>query len=117
MSCYEVVTLTVGVVCPCHQELFFGVTAEDAAADQEAQSCVSRMLESMCPPEGSTGTCFLNPASTSWLEMNNLSLRPPVSSGERPWLRLCLVSYSAEDDVGQEQTCYQICPSALATPS
>lgn len=51
----------VGVVCSCHQELFFGVTAEDAAANQEAQSCVSRMVESMCPPEGSTGTCFLNP--------------------------------------------------------
>ncbi|XP_056907866.1 protection of telomeres protein 1 isoform X2 [Takifugu flavidus] len=72
-------------------ELFFGVTAEDAAANQEAQSRICRMVESICPPEDSTG--------------------------ERPWLHLCLVSYSREDDFGQNQTCYQICHSAIASSS
>uniref|UniRef100_H3CYH8 Protection of telomeres protein 1 n=1 Tax=Tetraodon nigroviridis TaxID=99883 RepID=H3CYH8_TETNG len=71
-------------------ELFFGVTAEDAAANQESQSSVCRTLESLCPKEG--------------------------SSGGRPWLDLCLVSYRAGDDGGQAQTCYQVCHSAMATP-
>lgn len=52
--------LMVGVASPCHQELFFGVMAEDAAANQESQSCIYQMLESLCPPGGSTGTFMLN---------------------------------------------------------
>lgn len=40
-----------------------------------------------------------------------------VSLGENPWLHLCLVSYSREDDFGQNQTCYQICHSAIASSS
>lgn len=39
-----------------HQELFFGVSAEKAAASQEAQDIISRTMSSLCPPEGSTGT-------------------------------------------------------------
>lgn len=128
-----VLMLTVGVVCS-RQELFFGVTAEDAAANQESQSCVCRTLESLCPPEGSTGTFLLNtdspehPLPAAPPPEAPPTCRPPcrmalsltcvhVSSGERPWLDLCLVSYRTEDDVGRTQTCYQICHSAMATPS
>lgn len=39
-----------------HQELFFGVSAEMAAASQEAQDIISQTMSSLCPPEGSTGT-------------------------------------------------------------
>ena len=42
--------------------------------------------------------------------------RVPVSSGERPWLDLCLVSYATQDEGGQTQTCYQIYQSDVATP-
>lgn len=127
-------------VCSCHQELFFGVTAEDAAANQEAQSRVCRIVESICPPEGSTGTCLLNTntpeqvqATPPQLQKNNLRRHAhawlscqswrfalchvSVSLGERPWLHLCLVSYSREDNFGQNQTCYQICHSAIASSS
>lgn len=40
-----------------HQELFFGVSAEEAATNQEAQDVVSQTMDSLCPPGGSTGTC------------------------------------------------------------
>lgn len=52
--------LMLGVASSCHQELFFGVMAEDAAANQESQSCIYQMLESLCPPGGSTGTFMLH---------------------------------------------------------
>uniref|UniRef100_A0A3Q3NBV2 Protection of telomeres protein 1 n=2 Tax=Mastacembelus armatus TaxID=205130 RepID=A0A3Q3NBV2_9TELE len=72
-------------------ELFFNVSAEDVAADQEAQSSICHTVESLCPAEGSTGG--------------------------RPWLDLCLTTYQAEDDQGQIQTCYQICHTTITTPS
>lgn len=40
-----------------HQELFFGVSAEEAATNQEAQDVVSQTMDSLCPPGGSAGTC------------------------------------------------------------
>lgn len=106
----------------CHQELFFGVTAEDAAANQESQSRVCRVLERLCPPGGSTGTFLLKTGSP---EAPPTHLARPlidpspvfVSSGERPWLDLCLLSYRVEDDGGRSQTCYQVCHTAVATPT
>lgn len=80
-----VVALTVGVVCS-RQELFFGVTAEDAAANQESQSRVCRTLESLCPPEGSTGTFLLN---TPDLHLLPLRLRPHARLSRPPCLWLC----------------------------
>lgn len=72
-ACYDI------SVCSCLQELFFGVAAEDAAANQEAQSHVCRIVESICPPEGSTGTFLLNTdtlkqaqATPPQLQKNNL---------------------------------------------
>lgn len=74
-----VAALTAGVVCS-RQELFFGVTAEDAAANQESQRRVCRTLESLCPPEGSTGTFLLNTDSPEHpdLHLLHLRLRPHV---------------------------------------
>lgn len=40
-----------------HQELFFGVSAEQAATNQEAQDVISQTMDSLCPPGGSAGTC------------------------------------------------------------
>ncbi|KAM3609985.1 uncharacterized protein V6R79_023460 [Siganus canaliculatus] len=72
-------------------EMFFRVSAEDAAANQEAQDAIRHAMESLCPPEGSTG--------------------------HRPWLDLCLTSYRAEGLDGQNRTCFQICGTrALVTP-
>ncbi|XP_054476150.1 protection of telomeres protein 1 [Anoplopoma fimbria] len=70
-------------------ELFFGVSAEDVATNQEAQNSIQQTMDSLCPPGGSTG--------------------------ERPWMDLCLTSYRADDDSGQNQTCYQICNSTVTT--
>ncbi|XP_039989780.1 protection of telomeres protein 1 [Xiphias gladius] len=72
-------------------ELFFSVSAEDAAANQEAQRGIHQIMDTLCPPGGSTGEC--------------------------PWLDLCLAAYRAEDDGGRSQTCYQICHTAVAKPS
>ncbi|XP_029282932.1 protection of telomeres protein 1 isoform X2 [Cottoperca gobio] len=73
-------------------ESFFGVSAEDVAANQEAQNSIHQKMDSLCPAGGSTG--------------------------ERPWMDLCLTAYGAEDDGGQNQTCYQICNSTItSTPS
>ncbi|XP_041794905.1 protection of telomeres protein 1 isoform X2 [Chelmon rostratus] len=72
-------------------ELFFGMSAEDVAANQEAQDSIRQMMDSLCPPGGSTG--------------------------ERPWLDLCLTVYQAEGDGGQNQTCYQICQTSITKPS
>ncbi|XP_068595795.1 protection of telomeres protein 1 [Brachionichthys hirsutus] len=71
-------------------ELFFKVSAEEAAANQEAQNSIRQTMESLCPPGGSTG--------------------------ERPWLDLCLTAYRGEDDRGHHQTCYQICQSTITNP-
>ncbi|XP_061629104.1 protection of telomeres protein 1 isoform X4 [Phyllopteryx taeniolatus] len=65
-------------------ESLFNVSAEDAAANQEAQDRIRRTLDSLCPPEG--------------------------SAGERPWLDLCLAAYGANDEENKNaQTSYQIC--------
>ncbi|KAM7397316.1 hypothetical protein PAMP_020300 [Pampus punctatissimus] len=71
-------------------ESFFGVSAEDVAANQEAQDSVRETMDFLCPQGGSTG--------------------------ERPWLELCLAAYRAENS-GQKQTCYQICCTAVTKPS
>nr|XP_046250001.1 protection of telomeres protein 1 isoform X2 [Scatophagus argus] len=71
-------------------ELFFKVSAEDVAANQEAQNSIHQTMDSLCPPGGSTG--------------------------ERPWLDLCLRAYRAEDDGGQNQMCYQICHTTVTKP-
>ncbi|XP_077373907.1 protection of telomeres protein 1 isoform X2 [Festucalex cinctus] len=67
-------------------EFFFGVSAEDAAANQQAQEQIQQTLETLCPPEGAGGE-------------------------ERPWLDLCLATYSAResDDLESARTFYQIC--------
>ncbi|KAJ7997661.1 hypothetical protein DPEC_G00214450 [Dallia pectoralis] len=62
-------------------ESFFQVSAVDAAANQEAQDVIQETMDRLCPPGRSLA--------------------------ERPWLDLCLTSYSVEDD-GQRRTCYQI---------
>ncbi|XP_071314595.1 protection of telomeres protein 1 isoform X2 [Trachinotus anak] len=72
-------------------ELFFSVSAEDVAANQEAQNSIHQTMDILCPPGGSTG--------------------------ERPWLDLCLTSYRAKDDKGQNRTCYQICQTTVTKPS
>ncbi|XP_028441116.1 protection of telomeres protein 1 isoform X2 [Perca flavescens] len=71
-------------------EAFFGVLAEDVAANQEAQNIIHQTMDSLCPAEGSTG--------------------------EHPWMDLCLTVYRAEDDEGRNQTCYQICHSTVTKP-
>ncbi|XP_068169113.1 protection of telomeres protein 1 isoform X2 [Antennarius striatus] len=71
-------------------ELFFKVSAEEAAANQEAQNSVRQTMDSLCPPGGSTGG--------------------------RPWLDLCLSTYRGEDDEGNHRTCYQICHTAIIQP-
>nr|XP_020449145.1 protection of telomeres protein 1 isoform X2 [Monopterus albus] len=68
-------------------ELFFNVSAEDVAANQEAQNSVRQTVETLCPPGGSTGG--------------------------RPWLDLCLTTYRGEDDGVQNQTCHQICHTTI----
>ncbi|XP_065812924.1 protection of telomeres protein 1 isoform X2 [Labrus bergylta] len=71
-------------------ENFFAVAAEDAAASQEAQNSIHQAMNFLCPPGGSTG--------------------------ERPWMDLCLASYEAKDNRGQNQTCYQICQTIFTRP-
>lgn len=39
-----------------HQESFFGVAAEDVAANQEAQDGIRQLMAFLCPAGGSTGT-------------------------------------------------------------
>uniref|UniRef100_A0A674AAS6 Protection of telomeres protein 1 n=1 Tax=Salmo trutta TaxID=8032 RepID=A0A674AAS6_SALTR len=63
-------------------ESFFHVSAEDAAADQEAQDRVQETMDRLCPPGSSTA--------------------------ERPWMDLCLSAYTVEEN-GQRRACYQIC--------
>ncbi|XP_041650565.1 protection of telomeres protein 1 isoform X2 [Cheilinus undulatus] len=72
-------------------ELFFGVSAEDAAANQEAQNSIRQMMDYLCPPGGSTG--------------------------ERPWLDLCLTAYQTKDSGGENQTCFQICQTTFTKAS
>uniref|UniRef100_A0A665U433 Protection of telomeres protein 1 n=1 Tax=Echeneis naucrates TaxID=173247 RepID=A0A665U433_ECHNA len=72
-------------------EKFFGVTADDVAADQEAQSVIHRTMDTLCPPEG--------------------------SAADRPWLDLCLQSYRAEDNKGRNRTCYQIVHTSVTKPA
>lgn len=38
-----------------HQESFFGVSAEDASANQEAQNSICQIMDSLCPPGGNVG--------------------------------------------------------------
>ncbi|KAM7003177.1 protection of telomeres protein 1 isoform 1-T1 [Tautogolabrus adspersus] len=71
-------------------EQFFGVAAEDAAANQEAQNSIHQTMSFLCPPGGSTG--------------------------KRPWMDLCLAAYEAKDDGGQNQMCYQICQTTFTKP-
>ncbi|XP_070763794.1 protection of telomeres protein 1 [Enoplosus armatus] len=72
-------------------ETFFSVSAEDVAANQEAQNSIRQAVDFLCPPGG--------------------------SAGERPWLDVCLTAYRAEDDDGgQNQTCYQICHTTITKP-
>ena len=40
----------------CLQELFFSVSAEDAAANQEAQDRIRQTMDFLCSPDGGTGT-------------------------------------------------------------
>ncbi|XP_076590016.1 protection of telomeres protein 1 isoform X1 [Chaetodon auriga] len=69
-------------------ELFFRMSAEDVAANQEAQNSIRQTMDSLCPPGD--------------------------SNGERPWLDLCLTAYRAEGHEGE--TCYQICHTAVTDP-
>ncbi|XP_068458308.1 protection of telomeres protein 1 [Clinocottus analis] len=71
-------------------ESFLGVSAEDAAANQEAQNSIRATMSSLCPAGG--------------------------SAGERPWMDLCLAAYRSEDEEGRNQTCYQICCSSFTNP-
>ncbi|KAL6106229.1 pot1 [Pungitius sinensis] len=71
-------------------ESFFGVAAEDLAANQEAQDGVRQTMDLLCPAGGSTA--------------------------ERPWMDLCLTAYRGEDEGGRPQTCYQIQHSAVTRP-
>ncbi|XP_028287747.1 protection of telomeres protein 1 [Parambassis ranga] len=76
-----------------HAESFFSVSAEDVAANQEAQNSIRQTMDHLCPPGGSVG--------------------------QRPWLDLCLTAYRVEGDGGQDQdqTCYQICHTTVIRPS
>ncbi|XP_005747679.2 protection of telomeres protein 1 [Pundamilia nyererei] len=74
-----------------HAESFFGVSAEDASANQEAQNSICQIMDSLCPPGGNVG--------------------------QHPWLDLCLMAYQAEDDDGQTKTCYQVCHTTVVKPS
>ncbi|XP_035770156.1 protection of telomeres protein 1-like [Neolamprologus brichardi] len=38
-----------------HAESFFGVSAEDASANQEAQNSICQIMDSLCPPGGNVG--------------------------------------------------------------
>ncbi|KAK5866841.1 hypothetical protein PBY51_011384 [Eleginops maclovinus] len=71
-------------------EEFFGVSAEDVAANQEAQNRISQSMDSLCPAGDSTD--------------------------ERPWMDLCLTVYRGEDEDGLNKTCYQICNSTVTRP-
>ncbi|KAM8891055.1 protection of telomeres protein 1 isoform 1-T3 [Spinachia spinachia] len=72
-------------------ESFFGVAAEEVAANQEAQDGICRTMDFLCPAGGSTA--------------------------ERPWMDLCLAAYRGEDDEGRPQTCYQIHHSTVTRPA
>uniref|UniRef100_A0A8C6KWW2 Protection of telomeres protein 1 n=1 Tax=Nothobranchius furzeri TaxID=105023 RepID=A0A8C6KWW2_NOTFU len=72
-------------------EKFFGVSAEDVSATEEAQERVQKVMDLLCPPED--------------------------SQDQRPWLDLCLMAYAVEDEPGQSQTCYQIINTTIITPS
>ncbi|XP_020789969.2 protection of telomeres protein 1 isoform X2 [Boleophthalmus pectinirostris] len=72
-------------------ELFFNVSAADAASSQEAQNHICQTMNSLCPPEG--------------------------SKARRPWLDMCLVSYQTKDDGGSNETVYQICHTTLSKAS
>lgn len=53
------------IVCVSNQEAFFGVLAEDVAANQEAQNIIHQTMDSLCPAEGSTGTSVR--PTNSWI--------------------------------------------------
>ncbi|XP_072242571.1 protection of telomeres protein 1 isoform X1 [Leuresthes tenuis] len=72
-------------------ELFFGVSAQDVATNQDSQNILSQTMDSLCPQDGCVG--------------------------QRPWLDFCLMAYIAEDDGIQNQTCYQICNTTIIRPS
>ncbi|CAL9695166.1 unnamed protein product [Knipowitschia caucasica] len=67
-------------------ELFFNVSAADAASNQAAQDHIRQTMESLCPAEGSTA--------------------------RRPWLDMCLVSY--QDKV--YQTCHTTVSTTAPEP-
>lgn len=72
-------------------ELFFNVPAEDVAANQEAQNHICEIMDSLCPPEGSTA--------------------------QGPWLDMCLVSYKAKHNRGTFKTVYQIYHTTVSKPT
>lgn len=43
------------VVSVLHQESFFSVSAEEVAANQEAQNSIRHTMDHLCPPGGSVG--------------------------------------------------------------
>ncbi|KAM6972933.1 protection of telomeres protein 1 [Aplochiton taeniatus] len=68
-------------------EAFFNLSAEDAAANQEAQDSIQNTMHHLCPPDSDIG--------------------------KRPWLDLCVCSYTIED---QNQMCFQICNTKYTSP-
>ncbi|XP_053175334.1 protection of telomeres protein 1 [Scomber japonicus] len=71
-------------------ELFFGVSAEEAAANQEAQNIVRQIMNSLCPPGG--------------------------SKDERPWLDVSLAAYRLDDTEEPNRTRYQMCDTVVTKP-
>ncbi|XP_076026219.1 protection of telomeres protein 1 isoform X2 [Genypterus blacodes] len=72
-------------------DTFFGVSVEDVTANQEAQDIVQRVMDSLCPAGGSVASS--------------------------PWLDVCVRSYRVKGDDGLNQTCYQICQTAVTLPA
>ncbi|XP_048871941.1 protection of telomeres protein 1 [Brienomyrus brachyistius] len=70
-------------------EIFFGVSAQDTATDQQLQDRIQRTMDRLCPPEGTMET--------------------------RPWLNLCLATYSAEE-AGRSTVCYQVLNTKTVCP-
>ncbi|KAF7666910.1 hypothetical protein LDENG_00088390 [Lucifuga dentata] len=81
------VTDTLNIFLWRDADCFFGVSVEDVAANQEAQNGIRHVMDSLCPAGG--------------------------SMAERPWLDLCVRSYQVKGETGLNQTCYQICQTAV----
>nr|XP_023647913.1 protection of telomeres protein 1 [Paramormyrops kingsleyae] len=70
-------------------ETFFGVSAHNAATDQQLQDRIQGTMDRLCPPEGTMAT--------------------------RPWLNLCLAAYSVED-TDRSTVCYQVLNTKAVCP-